>query len=141
MPKTAKKTPKKKPTKTKKKTAKVAEVVERRDTPALTVEEQQALDQAVAFINGRVNSMARSLIDIGEYLLEKFFEGNPEQARSRAPRKGLSLRKLAQRTDLEVSYASLSNAVNLAVQEKAFADRLYLLAGSSRRLNRRTRGV
>ena len=96
----------------------IKDVSKRDEFEALTKGEEKILDDAVKFINGRLNKAARSLIEIGQFLLDKFFEGDPDKARNRAPRKGVSLRKLAERDDLDMSYASLSNAVNLAVQEK-----------------------
>jgi len=81
--------------------------------------EQKKFDEAVVFINDKLNTAARSMIDIGQYLLRQFFNNDPRLVQEHySVKQGLSLRKLSQRPDLDVSYASLSNAVQLAVQEE-----------------------
>jgi len=87
--------------------------------------ELKAIDDAVRYINRKSNEGARSLIEIGEYLLQKFFENDPSKVEDRAPRKGISLRKLAEHPDISLSFMSLSNAVRLAVQEHLFSDPKY----------------
>lgn len=98
----------------------------KRDTEqVLTKEQSRALNDAVKFINRKSNEGARSLIEIGEYLLRNFFEGDPRKVEDRAPRKGISLRKLAEHEDICMSFMTLSNAVKLAVQESLFEDEKY----------------
>ncbi len=87
--------------------------------------ELKAIDDAVRYINRKSNEGARSLIEIGEYLLQKFFDNDPSKVEDRAPRKGISLRKLAEHPDISLSFMSLSNAVRLAVQEHLFIDDKY----------------
>ncbi len=84
----------------------------------LTLHEQKAIDSAVDFINKQIDTASSSLIEVGEYLLKNFFEGDLQKVQNRAPRKGISLRKLAEHPDINMSFQGLSNAVNLAVQEK-----------------------
>ena len=84
----------------------------------LTLQGQKAVDDAVAFINKRIDTASSSIIEVGQYLLKHFFEGDIQKAQDRAPRKGISLRKLAEHPDLNISFAGLSRAVNLAVQEE-----------------------
>jgi len=76
------------------------------------------LNDAVTFVNSKMDRTAVSLIEIGEYLLKHFFEDDLTKVSSRAPRKGVSLRKLAEHPDIIMSFAGLSNAISLAVQEK-----------------------
>ncbi len=97
--------------------------LKKRDQEMLTKKDQKILDEAVDFINRKLNEVSRSMIDIGEYLLDKFFDGDPKKVKSRSPRKGVSLRKLAERDDLDMSFSSLSNAVNLAVQEELLKEK------------------
>lgn len=84
----------------------------------LTPQQAKALEDAVAFVNTRIDRTATSLIEIGHYLLKHFFDNDPAKVSDRAPRKGVSLRKLAEHQDINMSFAGLSNAVSLAVQEK-----------------------
>lgn len=84
----------------------------------LSPRERQEIDDAVAFINERQDRTAISLIEIGEYLLLHFFEDDLEKVHDRAPRKGVSLRKLAEHPDVLMTYSQLSRAIALAVQEK-----------------------
>lgn len=84
----------------------------------LTPQQMKVLDDAVTFVNTRIDRTATSLIEIGQHLLKQFFGNDPEKVGDRAPRKGISLRKLADHPDINMSFAGLSNAVGLAVQEK-----------------------
>ncbi len=93
------------------------EVVARKEE-GFSPQEIKALDNAVEFINKRVDNFSSSMIEVGEYLLKHFFDGDIEKAHDRAPRKGISLRKLAEHPDINMSFVGLSRAVNLAVQEK-----------------------
>ena len=96
--------------------ANTLDVLAKRDE-GLTTQEIKALDDAVKFVNKRVDTFSSSLIEVGEYLLKNFFDGDIEKAHDRAPRKGISLRKLADHPDINMTYVALSRAVNLAVQE------------------------
>ena len=95
---------------------KAVRVLDKAEAP-LTTQERKALDEAVSFVNTRLDKSAASLIEIGEYLLSRFFAGDPEKVHDRAPRKGVSLRKLAEHPDILMSFPQLSRAVALAVQE------------------------
>ncbi len=86
----------------------------------LTPEQSKQLDNAAKFVNDKWNSSCRSLIEIGEYLMNNFYDGDPEKAKAKGPKKGISLRMLAIRPDLHVSPATLSRARQLAVQEKMY---------------------
>ena len=81
---------------------------------------QGLVDTAVAEINRlhRVKKFEAAKA-IGEYLLEKFFEGKYENFHSHG-RKHASFRALAKREDLSISYVSLRNSV-------AFVEQLRLL--------------
>ena len=87
-------------------------------TEATINQNREAYNEAVRFINARVESSKRSLLEIGEYLLERFFEGDIEAVKSKKPGKTLSLRELAKRDDINMSLTDLSRAVNLAAQER-----------------------
>ena len=102
----------------KKKVAKKTSVALVKKEEGLTPKELKALSSAVEFINKRIDTASSSLIEVGEYLLKNFFEGDLQKVHDRAPRKGISLRKLAEHPDVNMSFAGLSNAVNLAVQEE-----------------------
>jgi len=98
----------------------VKKVEESKEVEILSAEEVQKIDEAVNFINQQANAPARSLLEIGKYLLETFFDNDPKKVQDRAPRKGVSLRKLAEHPDIYMSYRNLSNAVRLALQEDVF---------------------
>ncbi len=85
---------------------------------ALSPKEARALDDAVAYINGRMNIASVSVIEVGQYLLSHFFGDDPSKALDRGSRKGLSLRKLAEHPDIPLTYSALSRAVSVAVQER-----------------------
>ncbi|MCC6158532.1 MAG: hypothetical protein IT350_10815 [Deltaproteobacteria bacterium] len=88
---------------------------------ALSPRDLAALDEAAAFVNNRIDRSAEALIEIGQYLLKRFFDDTVEKVGDRAPRKGVSLRKLAEHPDILMSYPQLSRSVGLAVQELQLA--------------------
>ena len=104
------------------------------DVEILTAAEIQQIDAAVTFINSKANESAKSLVDIGAYLLETFFDNDIKKAEDRAPRKGISLRKLADHRDIMLSYRSLANAMRLADQNHLFMDAKYHVLTESHRL-------
>lgn len=78
--------------------------------PGEQVEEAALVDEVVLHVN-RIY-VARGLEtarEIGEYLLSRFFDGDPAKFHARC-RKHASFRKLAQRDDLRPSYAFLWSA-------------------------------
>ena len=99
--------------------------LERRDADDLPPDasEEERIDAAVRWINRKVQATVHfGLVQIGYYLLTRFFEGDIEQALSRNPRKHHSFRRLCRRGDLLISSTHLVNAVKLVVQEKLLAD-------------------
>jgi len=87
----------------------------------LSPRDQQVLDEAVAFINKEVDGSNISLLKVGEYLLQTFFGGDVRKVYSRAPHKGLSLRKLAAHPEIRTDDSTLSRAISLAIQERQLA--------------------
>jgi hypothetical protein len=107
---------------------------EKVEVEILTAEEIKKIDEAVEFINRQANAPARSLLEIGKYLLETFFESDPKKVDDRAPRKGISLRKLAEHKDIALNHQALSSAVKLAVQEDLFKAEKYKALTESHKL-------
>lgn len=112
----------------------VKKVEEPKEVDILSAEEVRKMDEAVNFINQQANAPARSLLAIGKYLLETFFDNDPKKVDDRAPRKGVSLRKLAEHKDLALNHQSLSNAVKLAIQEDIFKAEKYTALTESHKL-------
>lgn len=83
--------------------------------------DNQLLDDAVKFINEKANeTLYKGSIEIGEYILEKFFEGKSKLASSKNPKKQQSFNKLCTREDLVVHPNRLALMVRVASQEKFF---------------------
>ena len=81
--------------------------------------DDETIDRAVEAINEIANkSVYSGMMEIGQYVLEKFFKNDIEKATSRNPHKPESFKKLCARDDLVVSLTSLSMAVRVAGQEK-----------------------
>jgi hypothetical protein len=95
---------------------------EKQEIEILTAAEVKKIDKAVNFINKQANAPAKSLLEIGKYLLKEFFDDDIKKVEDRAPRKGISLRKIAEHEDITMTFMSLSNAVRLAAQESLFTD-------------------
>ncbi len=104
------------------------------DVEVLTAAEVKKIEEAVMYINDRANAQVRSLVEIGRYLLKNFFEDDPKKAEERGPRKGISLRKISEHTDIVLTFKTLSNAVRLAGQDNLFRDVKYQALSETHRL-------
>jgi len=68
------------------------------------------IDEAVQFINERVVKIVyKGSLEIGQYVLERFFDNNIQLAGSKIANKPVSFRKLCARPDLKVSRSTLMN--------------------------------
>ncbi len=91
--------------------------------PALLTDEQ--IDEAVNEINNIVGkNLLQTALEIGEYVLKKFFEDDIEKAKSHAPNKDVSFRKLEKRNDMVIRFSKLCLTVNLAIQERELRKQL-----------------
>ncbi len=96
------------------------------DTEILQKEQAQVddelVEESVHFIRQTLTqTLYKGIRIVGEYLLDKYFEGDPERVRSHNPYKSASFRKLAERcgsAELSISKTWLYNAVSLAVMER-----------------------
>lgn len=91
------------------------------DTHELNQVDNELIDEAIDFINEKVNeSIYKGSIEIGEYILAKFFDNNIQLASSRNPKKPNSYAALCKRDDLNANPATLSIMVRIAAQERFF---------------------
>ncbi len=75
----------------------------------------ELIDHAVEHMNEIVNkSVYSGMMEIGRYVLEKFFDNDIEEATSKNPRKPDSYKKSCRREDLMISVADLSMALRVA---------------------------
>jgi len=83
------------------------------------VVEEKIINEAVAFINETANkTLYKGSIEIGEYVLKHFFEGDIKCASSKNPKKLSSFNKLCERDDLTVHPNRLGLMVRVAAQEQ-----------------------
>ena len=84
-----------------------------------TLVDKKLVDEAVGWIGAKVAAtLRRGAEDVGNYVLDKFFGGDPELAKSKNPQKNASYRALTDRcgtSELPVSRTWLGNAVGVAV--------------------------
>ncbi len=81
-------------------------------------EEDPIVTEAVNHINTIIgDNLVNTAIQIGNYVLEKFYGNNIEDAKSRSPVKQNSFRKLQNHPDLKIHYKTLNQMVNVAIQE------------------------
>ena len=81
--------------------------------------DQKLIDESVTFINDTiVKTIYKGSLEIGKYLLEKFFDNDIKLASSRNPRKSDSFQQLCKRPDLKVDPTTLSRMVRVASQEE-----------------------
>lgn len=84
--------------------------------------DNKLVDEAVAWIrNTAFESIRKTSVEVGDYILKKFFDDDIELARSKNPYKNASFRALADRcgtTDFPVSKTWLNNAVGVAIMTR-----------------------
>ena len=95
-----------------------------KDQELTPVDNEKLIDDAVQFINEKANeTLYKGSIEIGEYILEHFFNGDPKLASSKNPKKQQSFNKLCDRNDLIVHPNQLGLMVRVASQEKYFIEK------------------
>jgi len=101
-----------------------SELVPLEETQPAT-EEDPVVTEAVKHINSIIgDNLINAAIQIGKYVLEKFYDNNIEDAKSRSPVKQNSFRKLQNHPDLKIHYKTLNQMVNVAIQEKLLIEKL-----------------
>jgi hypothetical protein len=79
------------------------------------------VEEAVAFINEKANeTIYKGSLEIGNYVLEKFFAGDIARARDKNPKKKASYSALCRDERLIVSVKTLSVMVRVVAQEQFF---------------------
>jgi hypothetical protein len=99
----------------------IEETVAVKQAHVLSPEEQAALEPTVRFTNERVEQAGIACVEIGQHLLVKFFNGDIIEVRKRSPHKLLSLPRLAEHPNLNMSFAGVSQSIALAVQDVQLA--------------------
>jgi hypothetical protein len=83
--------------------------------------DRELVEQAVRYINDvaarTIEKGFQGTLEIGRYVLEKFYDNDPVRVRFRGPQKETSFRELENHPELQLSRSSLHNAVGLAIQE------------------------
>jgi hypothetical protein len=83
--------------------------------------DRELVEEAVKYINdvaaSTVEKGFHGTLEIGRYVLEKFYDNDPVRVRFRGPQKETSFRELENHPKLQMSKSSLHNAVGLAIQE------------------------
>jgi hypothetical protein len=81
--------------------------------------DRKLVDEAAAWITAKIAlTLRRGAEEVGEYVLDRFFSGDPELAKSRSSHKSASFRALAEKCgtpELPISKTWLNNAVGVAV--------------------------
>jgi hypothetical protein len=87
----------------------------------------ELVDEAVAFINSKKvvydQHVLDAAIEIGDWVLNRFFDNDFEEATSRDPKKKRSYAALKKREDLEIDTPTLSRMVRVAYQKEFFGDK------------------
>lgn len=97
-------------------------VNEGRDAEDVPGVDEERVDEACAHIRGLLHkTVFKGMTEVGAYVLDRFFAGKPEDARSHNPKKNASYRALVERCDsptLPIGRAWLHGAVNLAIRDR-----------------------
>jgi hypothetical protein len=96
--------------------------------------QQKDLDQAAKFIGEKIDAASSGLIEIGKFIFKKFYGNRDGYFSDTTSNKHVSLRKLAAREDVDMSYSHLRNAVLLAIQEKSLPVESFQQLRSSHKL-------
>ncbi len=84
----------------------------------------EKIDDAVQFINEKANEMVyKGSIEIGDYILDNFFNNDIRTASSKSPIKNKSYRALCEHDALSVPVSTLSVAVRVSAQERLFNEK------------------
>jgi len=90
--------------------------------PEIMTADKKLVDETVEWIRDTVlEGVRKTTVEVGEYILEKFFNNDIELARSRNPLKNASFRALAERCGtpkFPVSKTWLNNAVGVAIMNR-----------------------
>jgi hypothetical protein len=100
---------------------KVLEVVKESKTV-----DKKLVDESVAFIKRKLGeTLLRGMVEIGEHVFEKFFEGKVENVTSKDPNKNASFSELANRCrkEMNVSKTTLNNALWTALAHRQLPER------------------
>jgi spore photoproduct lyase len=91
------------------------------DDDNLIFDDDPAIHAAIKFMRGKIKSkfLATSL-EIGNYVLKKFFHDSPSEASDRNRAKNTSFRKLCENQYLPLSKTNLNLMVRIAVQDRIF---------------------
>jgi hypothetical protein len=94
-------------------------VAKRKPKVELVEVEETQIENAVTWINDKIKTnVYGTYLDIGNYILETFFNNDFDQVKSFNPHKTSSFRKLAEREDLLIKKTHLHNSVRVAIQER-----------------------
>ena len=114
--------PEKKPKKPKQEQPKQEQVATEPSRDLATTDDK-LITEAVNFINQKSSELLyKAHVEIGKYLLEKFFENDINLAFSHDPKKTVSFEKLCKRDDLAVHPVTLARMVKVAAQEQLLID-------------------
>ena len=90
----------------------------------IQIVDEKTIDDAVNFINEKANeTLYKGSIEIGGYILDNFFGGDPALASSKNPKKQQSFNNLCERDDLIVHPNQLGLMVRVAYQEQYFIEK------------------
>lgn len=90
------------------------------DSAHLTEDDQRVVEEAVVWLNGAASRSGLGLaVEVRDYVIARFFGGSYEAFSDPSSVKPASFRALAQRSDLEVSHATLYALVRVGEQARS----------------------
>lgn len=96
--------------------------VEKVEEDTSDVVDEKLVEQAAEWIKDTLaKTIHKGAIEVGNYIFDKFFDGDVEKVRSRNPKKNASFRKLAEKCgtpELPISATWLYNSVNIVVMDR-----------------------
>ncbi len=99
-------------------------LAEKKNKADIQVVDEKLINDAVTFINEKANeTLYKGSIQIGKYILKHFFEGDPQLASSKNPKKQQSFNKLCEHDALIVHPNQLGLMVRVAFQEQYFIEK------------------
>ncbi|MFH0725186.1 MAG: hypothetical protein V2B19_02340 [Pseudomonadota bacterium] len=105
-------------------TKNIKSTIKKKEESSVIEVDYKTINAAVQFINEKANeTLYKGSIEIGEYLLKTFFNGDIKMAASKNPKKLASFNKLCERPDLLVKSNTLGIMVRVASQEQYFINK------------------
>ena len=86
----------------------------------ILTQDEFLIQESVKYINEEWERGLDSWFNIGEHVLDTYFNGNPEEVKNKSPNKEHSFRRLCEHPELKMSHISLWRCTQLSGMERLY---------------------